>query len=123
MPIFWWVRKKPYVHFIVRELTSIFVAAYAVVLMVQLRALNRGPEAYEELMSFFATPFSIVLHMIILVAVIFHSITWFQLAPTAMVVKVGKNRIPGSLIITANFLMWIVLSVGIAWLILSTSFR
>lgn len=119
MSIFWWIRKKPYVHFIVRELTSVFVAAYAVILIFQLRALSRGPEAYEAIVSFFETPFSITLHAIILLAVIFHSITWFKLAPTAMVLKLGKKRIPGSLIITANFLMWIVLSVAMVWLIVA----
>lgn len=119
MSIFWWIRKKPYVHFIVRELTSVFVAAYAVVLIFQLWALGQGPEAYEAIVSFFETPFSITLHAVILLAVIFHSITWFKLAPTAMVLKLGKKRIPGSLIITANFLMWIVLSVAMVLLIVA----
>jgi len=119
MSIFWWTRKKPYVHFIIRELTSVFVAAYAVVLILQLRSLMEGPEAYEALMAAFSTPFSIVLHGIILLAVIFHSITWFKLAPTAMVIKLGKKRIPGNLIIATNFLMWIVLSVAVAWLVIA----
>lgn len=117
MSIFWWVKRKPYVYFIVRELTSLFVAAYAVILLIQLNALRQGPGAWESLMASFSTPFSVTLHVVILFFVLFHTITWFKLAPSAMVLKVGKKKIPGIAIIAVNFLMWIVLSIGIAWII------
>lgn len=118
MSIFWWVKRKPYVYFIVRELTSLFVAAYAVILLFQLNALRHGPEAWEGLIASFSTPFSITLHIVILGFVLFHTITWFKLAPSAMVLKVGKKKIPGIAIIAVNFVMWIVLSIGIAWIII-----
>ncbi|MCW9708881.1 hypothetical protein [Fodinibius salsisoli] len=119
MSIFWWVHKKPFVKFIVRELTSLFVAAYAVLLIFQVRALSQGAEAWEALVAWFSTPFSIGLHVIIFLFVVFHAITWFNLAPTAMVLRIGKKRIPGGVIITINFLMWIALSLAIATLILA----
>lgn len=118
MSIFWFLNRKPYVLFIVRELTSLFVAAYAVIPLVQLNALKQGPEAWESLIAAFSSPFSVILHVIILVFVLFHSITWFRLAPTAMVLKIGKKKVPGPAIILVNFVMWIVLSVGIAWVIM-----
>lgn len=119
MPIFWWVRKKAYVKFISRELTSVVVAAYVIFLMVQLRALIRGPEAYEAFQEMLVSPLSISLHVIALAVLLFHSITWFNLAPSALVVKVGKRRIPDKAIITANLVAWIILSLAIAWLILT----
>lgn len=119
MPISWWIRKKSYVYFIIRELTSIFVAAYAVILLIQVGALSRGAEAWEALLEWFATPLSIGLHVIILIFVLYHSITWFNLAPTAMVLRIGKKRIPDAAILAVNFGMWALLSVGIAWLILA----
>lgn len=119
MSIFWWIKRKPYVLFIVRELTSLFVAAYAVILILQLNALNQGAEAWEALMASFSSPFSIGLHIVILGFVIFHSITWFRLAPKAMVLKIGKTKIPGAAIILVNFVMWIVLSAAIAWVLIA----
>jgi fumarate reductase subunit C len=118
MSIFWWIRRSPYVYFIVRELTSIFVAAYAVILLLQLNALRHGPEAWESLIATFSAPFSIALHVIILLFVLFHTFTWFKLAPSAMVLKVGKTKIPGMAIIAVNFVMWIILSAAIVWIIL-----
>jgi len=119
MPIFWWVHKKAYVWFILRELTSISVAMYALIMIFQIRALLNGPDSYQALVDFFTTPFSIVLHAILLVAMVFHSFTWFNLAPTAMVLKLGKKRIPGAAIIAVNYGMWFILSITVAWFILT----
>ncbi len=119
MSIFWWIHKKVYLRFIIRELTSVFVAIYAVILIVKLNALLRGPESWEVMTAALATPFSIVLHVIILLFVVYHSITWFLLAPTATVVRLGRKRIPDSAIIAVNFLMWLVLSVAVGWIILA----
>lgn len=119
MSIFWWVRRTPYVLFITRELTSLFVAAYVIILMVKLNALKQGPEAWEALMATLSSTFSIVLHLVILVFVLFHTITWFKLAPSAMVVKIGKRKVPGSAIIAGNFAMWILLSAAMIWILTS----
>jgi fumarate reductase subunit C len=119
MSIFWWIKRKPFVLFIVRELTSLFVAAYAVILLVKLNALRQGPQAWEALTETLSAPLSVALHIIILVFVLYHSITWFRLAPTAMVLRIGGRQIPGSVIIAANFIAWIVLSAGIYLLLTS----
>ncbi|MDR8391293.1 hypothetical protein NC796_09105 [Aliifodinibius sp. S!AR15-10] len=119
MPIFWWIRKVSYVRFITRELTSLGVLAYALILLALLRSLYRGPEAYEAFLGWLASPACIVLHIVLLGIVLFHSITWFNLAPSALVLKIGKFRIPDRVIITGNIVVWAILSLAIAWIILS----
>lgn len=118
MSIFWFLKRKPYLLFIIREMTSLFVAAYAVILLIKLNAIRQGPEAWEGLLASLSTPFSVILHTIILLFILFHTFTWFNLAPTATVLKVGKKKVPDGAIITANYVMWIVLSIGIGWIIL-----
>ncbi|PYQ18386.1 MAG: fumarate reductase subunit C, partial [Acidobacteria bacterium] len=49
---------------------------------------------------------------------LFHSITWFNLAPTAMVVRVRGKRVPGLVIAGANYAAWIVLSAAVAAIVL-----
>jgi len=119
MPIFWWVRKWPHARFILRELTSVFVAFYAIVLLLHVRALSAGPEAYADFMAWLQTPLALILHAIALVMVLYHSITWFSLAPKAMVLRVGSKRIPGWAIAGANFAAWGVFSAALAWIILA----
>ena len=50
----------------------------------------------------------------------FHAVTWFNLAPKAMVVEVGGRRLPGALIAGANYAAWAVVSAVLAWLLLET---
>jgi len=118
MPIFWWVRKWVHARFVLRELTSLSVAFYALVLLFHIRALSQGPEAYASFSAWLRTPGFIVLHAIAFLFVIFHSVTWFNLAQKALVIRVGKTRIPGSVIVGVNYFAWAVFSLAMAWMIL-----
>ena len=70
-------------------------------------------------MAWLQTPLALILHAIALVMVLYHSITWFSLAPKAMVLRVGSKRIPGWAIAGANFAAWGVFSAALAWIILA----
>ena len=119
IPIFWWVHRRAHTRFILRELTCIAVAFYALVLLFFVRAVAQGPDAYASFMSWFETPLAIILHAIVFAFVLFHSITWFNLAPKALVFRVGKNRIPDAMIAASNYVAWIVISTTLAWIILT----
>ncbi len=119
MPIFWWVHKWVHMRFILRELTSVFVAFYAIMLLLHVRALAAGPEAYASFLAWLASPVSLALHAVALVMVLFHSISWFNLAPKAMVIRVGARRLPGWVIAGLNFAAWGVFSAALGWILLS----
>src|SRR5687767_441349 len=85
MSIFWWTSRWAHIKFIGRELTSVFVAGYVILFLFYVRSIFRGPEAFDAFTSLMRSPFMIVLHIIALMALLFHSITWFNLAPKAMV--------------------------------------
>jgi fumarate reductase subunit C len=116
--VWWWLQNRTYAGFVLRELTSVFVAFFALVLLWQLRALAEGPEAYAQFLARLGTPLFLVLHAVTFVAVLFHSITWFNLAPRAMVVRLRGKRLPDQVVVGANYAAWIVLSVVIAVILL-----
>ena len=118
MPIFWWVRRWIHTRFILRELTSVFVAGYALVYLLQLRALGMGPEAYARFLEMLRSPLSITLHGVGLVFVMYHSITWFNLAPRALALRVGGKRVPDQVIAGMNFVAWIGISAALVWMTL-----
>jgi fumarate reductase subunit C len=64
------------------------------------------------------TPHMIALNGVTLLFVLFHAITWFNLAPRAMVVRVRGQRMPDRLIAGANYVAWLAVSVAVAWLVL-----
>jgi fumarate reductase subunit C len=116
MSVFWWLHKASYAWFVARELTSVFVAYVAVLLVLQLRALAQGPEAHARFLSRLASPGFLVLDAIALLFVLFHAITWFNLAPAALVVRVRGRRAPDWAVAGANYAAWLVLSLAIAWM-------
>lgn len=118
MNIFWWANRWIHIRFIARELTSICVAVYSMVLLWFVWAVLKSAEEFEAFTSFMASPVVIVLHVLILGGLLFHSITWFNLAPKAMVIKLGKENVPGMAVAVMNYVGWAIISVVLVWLIL-----
>jgi fumarate reductase subunit C len=115
---YWWLERWPYFVFILRELSSIFVAWFVVYLLLLVRAVGRGPGDYSEFLAWSATPFVLALNIVTLFFVFLHAITWFNLAPAAMVVHVGKQKVPGFFIAASNYAGWIAVSTVVVWLLL-----
>lgn len=107
MPIFWWLEKLSYTKFIIRELTSIAVGYTAVVLLVQIWALSRGSDLYQRFADWLRSPLALVVHSLVLIVLLFHTITWLNLAPKALVVRVGGRRVRDEAVLVAHYLGWI----------------
>ena len=115
---YWWLTKWAYLQFVLRELSSIFVAWFVVLTLLQLRCLSQGPEAYAQWQEWMRNPFLVAGNVVTLFFVLLHTVTWFNLAPRAMAVRVAGKRVPALLIAAANYLAWAVVSVILAWIIL-----
>jgi fumarate reductase subunit C len=85
---------------------------------VAIRALGHGPDAYARVLARLRTPLFVILNALALAFVLFHSITWFNLAPKAMVVRLNGKRVPDLVVAGANYAAWIVLSAAVAALLL-----
>ena len=118
MPILWWMRKRSYLLFVARELSSVFVAWFVVFLLLLVVAVARGEEAYRRFSDWSANPVVIGVNVVALLFVVFHAVTWFNLAPKAMIVKVRGKRLPPALVAIAHFGAWVVVSAVVAWIVL-----
>ena len=114
----WWLARRPYTLFMLREFTAVAAAAYAVLLLVMLYKFKQGAKEFNEFMDALQSPVSLVLHGVILIAVLYHTITWFNLTPKALVIRIGEERVPGALIAGVNYVVWVVASALLAWIIL-----
>jgi succinate dehydrogenase subunit C len=115
---YWWLQRWEYLRFVLREVSSVFIAIFVVELLFQIYALSRGPESYAVFLGFLKNPFVLALNVLSLFFVIFHSITWFNLSARAMSIRVGGKKVPGFMISGPNFVAWFVISGIIAWLLL-----
>ena len=114
----WWLKRKPYILFMIRELTSIFVAAYCIFLLVLVFKLGQGLSTYSNFIMTLQSPTSVMLHLISLPFVLYHTITWFNLTPKILVLYKGEERISQGLVAGTFYLAWVAVSFVVAWLVL-----
>jgi fumarate reductase subunit C len=115
---YWWLKRWAYLKFILREASSVFVAWFVVVTLLQVRAIASGPAEYAASQEWLRSPFILALNLVSFLFVMFHAITWFNLAPKAMAVRVGGKRLPDLAISGPQYIAWIVISAGVAWVLL-----
>jgi fumarate reductase subunit C len=115
VPRAWWLRTGPYRRFFARELTSLFVATFAVILLLLLFALSRGREAYEGFLSWLDLPGVVVLSAVILAAVLYHMATWLRLTAHVQVVRLRGKALRRDTVTAGLVGAWIVVSGVVAY--------
>ncbi len=113
----WWVGKRTYFVFVMRELSSIFIAWFVVFLLLLVAAVDRGEAAYEGFLGFAANPFIVAVNVVAFIFVALHTVTWFSLTPKAMDVRLGGRPVPASAVIASQYVGLVVVSAFVVWLV------
>jgi fumarate reductase subunit C len=113
----WWTRKRTYFVFVMRELSSIFVAWFVVYLLLFVYAVGRGEAAYQRFLDGASSPWVIALNVVALVFVLLHTVTWFSLTPQAMAVRMMGQRVPAWHIVAGQYTGLVVVSGFVLWLV------
>jgi fumarate reductase subunit C len=116
--VYWWLRDWRSLKFILREISSVFVALAVLGILFQLVSLRRGPDSYAHLQQWLQSPLGVVITLTVLAFVTFHAITWFNLAPRAMTVRLGSKKVPEFLIAAANYGAWVAATAVVVWFFL-----
>jgi fumarate reductase subunit C len=117
MSFWWWLQRKNYFLFMVREVSAVFVGLFALISLVGVYRLGQGEDAYQLYLSALQTPSARVLFVVILLFSLYHTVTWFYLTPMIMVVRIGSKTVPPILVLIANYLAWIVISLILFYLL------
>ena len=115
--VWWWTRKRTYFLFVMRELSSLFIAWLVLYLLLLIRAVDHGPAAYADFLDRAASPWLVVLNVVAFGFVLLHTVTWFSLTPQAMVVSVRGRRVPAAAIIAGQYAALFVVSALVYWLV------
>lgn len=118
--VWWWLKNRTYAGFVLRELTSVFVAFFALVLLWQIRAVREGPEAYAQFTARLQTPLFLTLDLVAFLFVLFHAVTWFNLMAGlgAAIVRVRGKRLPDWVVAGSICVGWLLLSIVVAGILL-----
>ena len=118
MSTYWWLERWPYLKFVAREISCVFVAWFVVLTLLLVRAVHHGPAAYAEYQEWLRSPLLLAWNTVSLLFVLFHTVTWFNLSPRALVIRVAGQRVPDFWVAAPNFVAWAAVSLVIAWLLL-----
>jgi fumarate reductase subunit C len=117
MPLLWWTRRRSYAVFMLRELSSVFVAVFVVELLLLVRAVAGGPAAYQGFLDALTHPAVVVLNLVALAFVLLHAVTFANLTPRAMVVRLRGRRVPARAILAGVYSGWLVVTAVLLWLV------
>ena len=103
----------------IHESTALFVAAYAFILLVGLVRLGQGEAAWSGWLDALKSPLSLTCHVVFLVAILYHTYTWFKIMPITMPpIIVGGKRVGPEVITGSGLLAALVASLvllGLVW--------
>ncbi len=115
----WWRGNRNYQVYMLRELSSLFVALWAWRFVGQLRRLRRGEDAYARYIAAQRRPLPLLFNLVAFAFALLHAVTWFQLSGVVLSGIARQLPLPGRRLtqqdITAgNLASWAAASAGIA---------
>lgn len=109
----WWLRNIKYFMFMMRELSSAFIGAFLLLFLYELFLISKGEAVFNQFQTSLRSPAFIVFYVIALIFALYHTVTWFGVVGRIQQVKVGKTKVPPSLVTASAFAGWIVVSIAI----------
>lgn len=117
MSTYWWLGTWSYFRFIVRESSCMFVMWSVLYVLLLVNAVSQGPGSYARFIEWSATPWVLTLNVVSFLLVAYHAVTFFEATPQAIVVHVGRSRVPGYLVMVGHYVAWAAVSAFVVWLL------
>ena len=102
-PLNWWLKQIFYTKYMLREGTSVWITIYSLILAWGVLRLSQGEAAFNGWLVALQSPLSIILHLVLLVFALYHTTTWFSLAPKAADLWLKGKRIEDKLIVAGHY--------------------
>lgn len=106
----WYFKDSNWAIHIVNELTSIFVALFAFVMLWAVGTLAFGREAYQSFLSTLSGPAMVTFMWLLTIVLFYHTYAWFKVTPKAMPIQKGTEFVPGGQIVAGHWVAWAVLT-------------
>ena len=107
IPAGWWLRKRHYFFYVVREFTALPMAVWLLWLLFEIRSADASGYSPPRSTGF------VIFSVVCLLFSTYHSYTFLKLAGVIMHLKVLDKPVPPRLIVFVMFFMWALASVVI----------
>jgi fumarate reductase subunit C len=116
---FWWAKRRSYLLFMLREISCVFVAWSVVYLLLLVHATGTGRDSYARFLDWSANPLVVSVNIVAFIFLLLHAITWFNLAPRAIVPHVRGRRVPARAVLAGHYAAWFAVSAVVACVVMS----
>lgn len=114
----WWLGRFNYLKFILREFSSLFVAYFLVVVLIQMAAVAGGEQAYATFEAWLSQPWMIAVNVIAFLFLVLHAVTWSNLVPRAVYPRHRGRPVPEAAAALPSYIIWAVATAVLAFFIL-----
>ena len=114
----WYMRNGRYKKYMLREVTCLLVGFYSFFLVCVVGILAGGSaEAWESFLASQQNGFMIAFHAIaLLYYLVFMTFDWFKLAPKALPLQLGEQKLPDLYIVLGHYAAWVVVTAIVFWM-------
>ncbi len=106
----WYLKQPRYMRYMSREVTCIFIGAFALLMVCAVDRLAQGQAAFDGFMAALKGPWSFLGMALILAFAVHNATNWFNVTPKAMPVQIGEDFLDGKYIVGAHYAVWAIAS-------------
>ena len=106
----WYLKQPRYMRYMSREVTCIFIGAFALLMVCAVERLSRGQAAFDSFMAALKGPWSFLAFALIMAFAVHNATNWFNVTPKAMPVQIGEDFLDGKYIVGAHYAIWAIAS-------------
>lgn len=103
LPLNWWLKQIFYTKYMLREGTSLWITLYSLILAWGVLRLSQGEEAFNAWLAALQSPVAIIVHLLMLIFALLHTITWFSLAPKAADLWFKGKKVDDKVIVAGHY--------------------
>lgn len=111
LPTDWWMKQLFYTKYMIREGSSVFITIYSLILAWGVLRLSQGEVAFNAWMTSLQSPVAIIVHLMALALALYHTITWFSLAPKAVDLWIKGKALDDKFIVSGHYAAFIAATV------------
>jgi len=111
----WYFKHPRYLRYMSREVTCLFIGAFALLMLCTVERLSEGRAAYESFIAAITGPWSAFGLAVVLAFALHNTTSWFNVTPKAMPVQIGEDFLPGKFIVGAHYAAWLIASLLILY--------
>ena len=108
----WWTIMPFYRWYMLRELSSLFITLYALVLLWGLWKLGQGRAPYAAWLDSLAGPAWLAFHALTFLLVVYHAWTWFKIMPKTL----PRIALPDRVVVACGVTAVVVVSALLLWI-------